>query len=215
MALRPHSTANDRRCGLCGEILLDLAPDEGAVEQHVRAMIGMHRRALRRIGRFAVEHERQRLVVHAHQLGGILGERAAVGDHRRHPFPAIARDLDGERPPRHLGRIEAGQQRRGGGRQLAAVEHVVHAGHGQRRGGVDRKDARGRMGRRDHGNMAGAGQHDVGGEAALAGDEAPILAHAPVRRHETEARRGHGAVTGWLRPRMRSAASAIASMIWA
>ena len=69
-----------------GEILLDLAPDEGAIEQHVGAMIRVHERAAGRIGFLAVEHERQRLVIHAHQLGGVFGERARVRNHRRHPF---------------------------------------------------------------------------------------------------------------------------------
>ena len=69
-----------------GEILLDLTPDEGAIQQHVGAVIGMHERAAGRIGGFAVEHERQRLVIHAHQLGGVFGERARVRHRRRHPF---------------------------------------------------------------------------------------------------------------------------------
>ena len=93
-----------------GEILLDLAPDEGAIEQHVGAVIRMHDRAARHVGRLAVEHERQRLVFDADHLGGVLGERARVRDHGRDPFPGIARDVDGERAARHVRRIEAGQQ---------------------------------------------------------------------------------------------------------
>ena len=92
-------------------MLLDLAPHEGAVEQHVGAVLGMHRRAAGRERLLAVEHERQRLVLDRDQLGGVLGERAGVGDHRRDPFARIARDLDRERMARHVRRIEAGQQR--------------------------------------------------------------------------------------------------------
>ena len=198
-----------------GKILLDLAPDEGAIEQHVGAVIRVHDRAAGRIGGFAVEHERQRLVVHAHQFGGVLGERAGVRDHRRDPFAGIARDVDGERTPRHLRGVEARQQRLRRGGKLAAVEHVVHARHGQRLGLVDRDDARGGMRAGHQRHVARARHGDVGGEAALAHDEAAILAHAAVGRYEPERGRAHGLLAGRFRPRMRSAASAIASTICA
>ena len=198
-----------------GEILLDLAPDEGAIEQHVGAVIGVHERAAGRIGFLAVEHERQRLVIHAHQLGGVLGERARVRDHRRHPFSGIARDIDRERTPRHLRGVEARQQRLGRRGKLAAVEHVVHARHRERLGLVDRDDARGGVRTRHQRDVARARQGDIGGEAALADDEAAVLAHAAVGRDEPERRRAHGVPAGRFRLRMRSAASAIASTICA
>ena len=198
-----------------GKILLDLAPDKGAVEQHVGAVIRVHDRTARRVGGFAVEHERQRLVVDPHQLGGIFSERARVCDDGRDPFAGVARDVHGERTPRHLRGIEAGQQRLRRRRQLAAVEHVVHAGHGQRRGLVDCEDARGRVRTGHERHVPGAGRGDVGGEAAFAHDEAPILADAAIGGHETERLRGHGLRAGWFKPRMRSAASAIASTICA
>ena len=57
---------------------------------------------------------------------------------------------------------------------------------------------------------------DVSHEAAFAGDEAAVLAHAPVGRHELEPAGAHRVVSsGRLAPRMRSAASAIASTICA
>jgi hypothetical protein len=90
-----------------GKILLDLAPDKGAVEQHIGAVIRMHDPTARRVGGFAVEHERQRLVVDPHQLGGIFSKRARVCDDGRDPFAGVARDVHGERTPRHLGGIEA------------------------------------------------------------------------------------------------------------
>ncbi len=198
-----------------GEILLDLAPDEGTVEQHVGAVIGMHDRAARRVGGFAVEHERQRLIVHLHQLGSVLGEGARVGDHGRDPLAGIARDLHRERAPRHVRGVEARQQRLRCCRKLAAAQHVVHAGHGERCGAVDRDDARGGIRTRHQRHVPRPCQRDVGGETAFAGDEAAILAHAAIGRHEPEGFRAHGLPAGRFRPRLRSAASATASTICA
>ena len=45
-----------------GEMFFDFAPDEGAVEQHVGAVRGMHRRAVRLQRLFRIQHERQRLI---------------------------------------------------------------------------------------------------------------------------------------------------------
>ncbi len=65
------------------------------------------------IGLLAVEHEGQRLVFDRDQLGGVLGERPAVRDHRRDPLARIARDVHGEGGrARHVRRVETrGQQR--------------------------------------------------------------------------------------------------------
>ncbi len=198
-----------------GKVLLDVAPDEGAVEQHVGAVIRMHDGTIGRVGRFALEHERQRLIVHAHQLGGVFGERARVCDHRRHPFPGVARDVDCERAPRHLRGIEAGKQRLRRRGQLAAVEHAMHAGHRQRLGLVDGEDARGGMRTGHQRDVPHTGYGDVGGEAAFADDEPPIFAHAAIARYETKRFRIHRPRPGRFKPRRRPAASAIASTICA
>ena len=196
-----------------GKILLDLTPDEGAVEQHVGAVIRVYDRTAGPVSRFAVEHERQWLIIHAHQLGGVFGERAGVCDHGGHPFPGVARDLDGERAPRHLRGVEAGKQRLRCRRQLAAVKHAVHAGHRERLGFIDCDDARGGM-RTGHQRDVPHGRYrNIGGEAASADDKAAILAHAAIARHEAEGL--HGSRSGRFKPRMRSAASAIASTICA
>ena len=170
----------------------------------------MHRRTAWLRGFLAVEHERQRLVLHHHRLGRVLGERARVGDHGGDPFAGIARNVDRERPARHVGRVEAGHQRQRRGRKLAAVEHVVHARHRQRRGLVDGHDARGGMRRGHQRHVLRARQRDIGGEAALADHKAAVLAHPAIRRHVAKFFRGaHGAGAGRFCPRMRSAASAI------
>src|SRR5713226_927736 len=116
--------------------------------------------------------------------------------------------------PTDVRRVEPGRERERGGGQLLPVEHVMHAGQRERLALVDRDDARGGMRTGDERDVARAGQRDVGGEAALAGDEAAVLAHAAVGRDVAETRRAHRS-TGRLAPRMRSAASAIASTICA
>ena len=69
----------------------------------------------------------------------------------------------------------------------------MHAGHRQRRGLVDRDDARRRIRACHQRDMLDARRHDIGGEIALADDEAAVLAHAAVGRDEAEfARRAHG-----------------------
>src|SRR5215472_1782800 len=89
----------------------------------------------------------------------------------------------------------------------------MHAGHGQRFRLVDCEDAGGGVRTRHQRHVPRAGHGDIGSKAALADHEAPILADAAIGRYETEGPCAHGSRTGWFKPRMRSAASAIASTI--
>ncbi len=209
-----------------GEMLFDLAPHEGAVEQHVGAVRGMHRRAVRLQRLFRVDHEGQRLIVDDDFFGGVLGQRAAVGDHGHHPFAGIARLPDRERMALDHGRIEPVHQRIGRGREFVAGQHIMHARHRQRRRGIDRDDARGRMLRGQHRHMQHALERDVGDVMAVARDETAILANPAIGRDEAE---GCGigvhfastadvpagaAGRGVLARRSRSAANCTASTIW-
>ncbi len=209
-----------------GEMLFHLAPDEGAVEQHVGAVRGMHRRAVRLERFFRVDHERQRLVIDDNFFGGVFGERAAVGDHRHDPFAGITGLPDRERMAFDERRIEPVHQRIGCGGEFVAGQHIMHARHRQRLGRIDRDDARGRMLRRQHRDMQHAFERDIGDVMAAARDEPAILANPAVGRDEAEGR-GIGAhfasTTDWpvcaagcgvLARRKRSAANCTASMIW-
>ena len=69
-----------------GKGLVDVAPYEALVEQHVGPVRGMYRRAFRPIGGFAVEQERERLVDDTHLLARILGQCAALGHDGCDPF---------------------------------------------------------------------------------------------------------------------------------
>ncbi len=178
-------------------------------------MLRVHPRACRSTSFFAVEHERQRLIVHRDLLGGVFGARPGVRDDGGHPLARIARHVDGERPARDLGDIETGQQRLRRTGELAPIQHVMHARHRECSRLVDGENARGGIWRRDQGDVPRAGKHDIAGEPAFARDKAAILAHAPVGGDETKGFRAHVCLAGWLRPRMRSAASAMASTICA
>jgi hypothetical protein len=129
-------------------------------------------------------------------LGGIFGERARVCDDGGHPFPGVARDIDGKRAPRHLRSVEAGEQRLRRRRQLAAVEHAMHAGRRQRLGFIDVDDARGRMRAGHQRDVPRARHSNVGGEAAFANHEAAILAHAAIARYEAKRFRIHRPCSG-------------------
>ena len=200
-----------------GEILVDLAPDEGLVEQHIRAVRLVHQRARPFQRLFGVEHEGQRLVIDFDGFGGVLGQRARIGDHGGDPFAGVARDIERQRPARHFRVIEPGHQRQRSGGQLCAVDDVMHAGHFQRSTFVDALDARGGVRAGHERDMLGIRQIDIGDEISLAGDETPVLAHAAVARNvAVTAGLVHLVrLRGRLTPRMRSAASAIASTICA
>ena len=98
-----------------GEGLVDVAPHEALVEQHVGAVGGMHGRAVRPVGGLAVEQERQRFVVDADLLARVLGQRAAVGHHGDDPLAGIARAVrrqaDSASPAAHRRRSAAGRWR--------------------------------------------------------------------------------------------------------
>ena len=90
------------------EVLIDLPPDECAIEQDIRSVVGMNRRTLRPQRLLGVEDERKRVVVDDDPLGRILGERAAV---RPLPPPPIHRCNGPGRPRAETGERAAYQGR--------------------------------------------------------------------------------------------------------
>ena len=98
----------------------------------------MHRRAVGRIRLLGVDDERQRLVLDVDEFGGVLGERAGVGDDGGDPFARIARLPDRQRIALDVGRIEPVHHRIDGGGEFLARQHIAHAGHRERGAGVDR-----------------------------------------------------------------------------
>ena len=177
----------------------------------------MHQRRALRQRLFGVEHEGQRFVIDLDGFRRVFRQRAAVGHHGDDPFAGIARGLEGERPARHVRRVEPGHQRMSGGGKLRAVEDVMHAGHPQCGAFVDRLDVRRGVRTSDHRDVLHIGQVDIGDELAFAGDEAAVLAHAAVGGDIAVVAGGAHLVRlrGRLTPRRRSAASAIASTICA
>ena len=115
-----------------GEMLVDLAPDEGPVQQHIGAVRRMDRRAVRPQRFFRIHHERQWLVGDADLFGGVFGQRAAIGNDRDHPFTGIAGLPDRERMALNLWRIEPVHQGIGRRGKFIACQHIVDARHGER-----------------------------------------------------------------------------------
>ena len=130
-------------------------------------------------GRRVGVHQRgQRLCLDCHQIGGILGSVGIGGEDDGDGLADIAHAIGGE--DRLAIRIEAfdageakidrrnvGDIRRGPDRDDS--RNVA------RRGRVDRANARMGMGRTNHAHVQLMGKRDVGGEAAVAGDERPIF----------------------------------------
>ena len=75
------------------EILVDIAPHEGLVEQHIGSVRLMHQRGAGRDGLLGIEHEGQRLVADIDRFGRILGLRSCVGHDGSDPFAGIARNV--------------------------------------------------------------------------------------------------------------------------
>ena len=118
---------------------------------------------------------RQRLVVDEHALGGVLGEVAVARDDDADGLADVARDVDGggvvhdARPERRAERARV----RG---HVGARHDADHARQRERRGGVDRADARVREGRAHDRRAAGVGQRvEVVDEPALAAQQRVVL----------------------------------------
>ena len=94
----------------------------------------------------AIVDRRQRFVIDFHQLRGIFGDVAAVGDHARHRFSGVTGFVLGERVRQldQLDRRMRHQQRQRvvarGFWQISVRQHGMHAGQGERGGFVDAVD---------------------------------------------------------------------------
>ena len=104
-----------------------------------------------------VDHRLERLVIDAHQLGGVLGEVAALRHHQRHRLADVAHALDRQRPL-VTGALSA---IRNGSESLRTSSPVItaHTLARQRRLRLDAGDAGVRVRRADHVGMQGAGGH--------------------------------------------------------
>ena len=108
----------------------------------------MQERRRRRARGLRIDHRFERLVVDAHQLGGVLGEVAALRHHQRDRLADIAHALDRQRPLIDR-RLQRDQERVGQLAHVLAGDHRPHAVLRQRRGRVDADDLGVRVRRAD------------------------------------------------------------------
>ena len=171
-------------------------------------------RAARRGRRRGIRHRRQRVIVHVHALGGVLGLGEGLRDHHRdriadiaHPLLAEALVRRGEHGravgpgalERHLHGAEAVPG------QIGTGEDGDHARQRPRGGGLDGPDPRMGMRRAHHHHVDLAGQVDVVVEAALALQQ-PRIVEAPDPLPDPEL--PHGAAVSLLEcPRRHARAS--------
>ena len=140
------------------ERALGVAVGEFADRDLVALGLGMQQRR-RRLARGArVDHGCERLVVDAHQVGGILGEVARFGDHDGDRLADIAHALDRERPLVHR-RLERDQERVGELAHVLAGDDRPDAVLRQCRARIDAGNLGVRVRRADDVSVQRAGRH--------------------------------------------------------
>ena len=184
-------------------------------------MLRMHGMRGRQQRLVRVEQERQILVLDEHVLARVFRQRAGFRNDSRHPLADIAGAVDGQRIAPHQRRMRPRRQRVDRRRQCVARDHGPHPGHRQRHGCVDRDNPRRRPVRLHGDGVQHPRQRQVGRIIPRTRDETAVLPHpafladiaeraAQLNRHSAPS----GSSAAEFDCRSRSAASAIASMIW-
>ena len=183
--------ADDMGGGGKGGFRAGLVAEEGLDEDVVGPAVPDERR-VRTGGVGGVGDRFQRLVINEDRLGRVARFRAGLGDRHRDGLADIARLVSRQQrviPDEHLRpagpvqlEVEAGLGQRAVVELAEPVRRAIRPGedgqHARQReggGGVDRQDARMRMGRAHHRRAGLARQGEVVGEAAPAGQQARIL----------------------------------------
>jgi hypothetical protein len=179
-----------RRAAMLPELLFEHMGGLGEGRAHVTELdlvggddVGRQLAADRRgiLRRPHVGDERQCLVIHRDQRGGVLGDVAVVRQHHRHRLADVAGLARRERKGPGLVERHAGvgvahhaalDHRR---REIVEGEHRVHAGHRQRGGLVHAFDQRMRMRAPHEGRLRHAGEGDVVDEAPPSAQQRLVL----------------------------------------
>jgi hypothetical protein len=135
-----------------------------------------HRRPLVRGGGH-VDDRRQHVVVHVHQVPGVLALVAPLGDYHGHRLADVPDHAGGQQRLAHL-RVDHARHGRGRHRHVGQVspgEHGDDPGRFERGADVDGGDPRVRDGRTDEVDVARAGQAHVLGIDPAGGQEAGIF----------------------------------------
>jgi len=183
VALRPDPRGTDPCAGACERS--STGPHRTCAVEHVRAVRPMHQ------GASGLSASSDSITCGSgwyRPRPAPLRPRRARANRRRRPPPIRRRSA----PLRSRARSaspwarHAGSERIGVRAEFLAGEDVEHSGRCERRPGVDRNDARGRVRRCDQRDVFHAGKHDVGDKAAAAGNEARMLLCAALRADVTE-----------------------------
>ena len=169
-----------------GEVFLDRAIDEFPPVENVGAVSGMDGRRVLGHGFFRVDHEGQGVVVDLDPFGPVLGDVTRIGDDGGDPFAGIPCPIDGQGEASDIGEVEPAHQRVGRLGQLLSGDHGEDAFDLQCLFRADGVDPRRRVGAGHQRHMLHAGKRNVGDEAALAGDEAPVFLGPPFARDVAE-----------------------------
>ncbi len=164
------------------EVTLDVAPHPFLVEEDVAVVALVHAGRIRLERLLGVDDEGQRLILDFDQFGRVLGDGARVGADGSYPLAGVAGLGVRERRALHARNVDAREKRIGVLEQLLAGQHVMDAGHRQRRACVDLLDQRGGIRARNHGDVLHTGKAHVGGIASAARDEAAVFLHAALLR---------------------------------
>ena len=178
-AMLEQLLAKDMRRGAEGGI--DIAVGRGEARRDIAVTLGVAawRVGLHRVT--AVTHRRQGLVIDQDRSSRVLGAMAAVGDDDRQRLADIAdlvareAELRDQLADRRVGHQHRHARLAHALGQVGRGEDGVNAGHGARRGGIDRTDAGMGVGRAQERGLERAGKMDVVDEAALAGEERLVL----------------------------------------
>ena len=157
------------------------------LEEPVARRVGVQDRRVGAEGLVHIEQRGQLLVLDRYQADGLVGDLARIRGDRRH---AIADEQDAI-PAEHRPVLEPPAEALAP--DVRAREHRAHAGEGPRPSGVDRDDARVRVGAPHEGSLQGAGYFEVSGVLRRTG-RLLVAVETPLRPIE-DRRRRHRAAT--------------------
>ncbi len=210
----PHGERVGHNGGRAFEGGLNITRAELECEGEIVAELRVDHRRQRVERALGIRHGGQRLPFDAHPRDAVFGERAALRHHGRDGL-ALPRSLAGREGALHrrlhpLEMREGADPARADGRHVLTSDDRDHSGQRSRPSGVDRDDARMRVGAPHEGDVEHARQRHVIGKNATTGQESLRLRpdHALADIASALLDRGH------VRPRDSAVLRTASTMAW-